>query len=229
MKKWLIFLSLVALCLTFAGCGQNNYKILLNNASELRYNLFVGENNNLYATYMSGQREEPYVSDGIKNTLQDFGVLTLKFKSNVSVNEVQAEITIDGHTYTAVLEKNPYELNSYACDIEVLVGNEANISFVYVVNNVANKVDMAYAQSDWQVDCLGALQKASSELVSFIEKHKTGNKLQAEVFVKIAFDSTNDLKPYFWLVQIVAADGTSSQLVIDPLNNEVLVKTNAVG
>ena len=229
MKKWIIFLGLVAICLGFSGCEQSNYKLLLNNASELRYNLFVGETDNVYSTYMSGQREEPYVSDGVKNTLQDFGVLTLKFKNNVSIEEVQAQITIDNHTYSAVLEKNPYELNSYACDIEVLVGDEANISFVYVVNDVANQITMQNAQTEWQVDCFNALKRASEELSSFIEKNKSGNKLQAEVFVKIALDSTNDLKPYFWLVQIVATDGTSSQLVIDPLNNEVLVKTNAVG
>ncbi len=229
MKKWIIFLSLALICLSFAGCQQSNYKLLLNNASELRYNLFVGETDKVYSTYMSGQREEPYVSDGIQNTLQDFGVLTLKFKSNINVQEVQVEITIDGHTYSTVLEKNPYELNSYACDIEILVGDEANISYVYVVNNVSNQVDMNNAQTEWQVDCFNALKRASEELSSFIEKHREGNKLQAEVFVKIAFDSTNDLKPYFWLVQIVATDGTSSQLVIDPLNNEVLVKTNAVG
>lgn len=229
MKKWIIFLSLVAICFSFAGCQQSNYKLLLNNASELRYNLFVGETDNIYATYMSGQREEPYVSDGIKNTLQDFGVLTLKFKNNVNVEEIAVEITIDSHTYSAVLEKNPYELNNYACDIEVLVGNEANISFVYVVNDVAKQVDMNNAQTDWQIDCFSALKMASEELEPFIKNHKSGNKLQAEVFVKIALDSTNNLKPYYWLVQIVATDGTSSQLVIDPLNKEVLVKTNAVG
>ena len=229
MKKCLFYLCLVALCLCcFTGCETNYYKLLLNNASEIRYNLFVQDDQYVTATFMSGQREEPYVSDGISNALKDFGVFTVKFKSNVSVAEITFEATIDGHTYTGVMEKNPYELNTYATDIEVVVADQSNIKLIYVVSDVARSIQLKNAMSEWQITCFDALKQASTELQPFIKQHTKNSDLQAEVYVKIAFDTSNNLSPYFWLVQIVATDSTSSQLVIDPLTNEILVKTNAV-
>ena len=220
----LMFVSTVLLC----ACEKNYYKMLSNNVSEIRYNIFESDDDYVKITYMSGRREEPYVSDGIKNELKDFGVFNLSFKNNVDVEEIAFEAVIDGHTYSGVLEKNPYVLNTYAQDIEVVVGNESKIKITYSVGDIGRSVELTNAMSEWKVDCFDALKQASEELKPFIEKNIVNNKLNAEVYVKIAYDTQNKLKPYFWIVQIINTNGESSQLVVDPINNEVLVKTNAV-
>lgn len=229
IKKIVVFFSLVIVStILLCACNQNYYKLLLNNASELRYNIFECDDDYVKATFMSGRREEPYVSDGIASTLKDFGVFNLSFKSNIDLAEIPFEATIDGHTYSGVLEKNPYELNTYAQDIEVVVGDNSTIKIVYSINDIGRSIELKNAMSEWQVGCFDALKQASEELKPFIEKNIVNKKLNAEVYVKIAYDTQSKLKPYFWIVQIINNNGESSQLVIDPVNNEVLVKTNAV-
>ena len=229
VKKFFIFISLIFVS-TFllCACEKNYYKLLLNNASELRFNIFESDDDFVKVTFMSGKREEPYVSDGVANKLKDFGVFNVCFKSNIELEEISFEAVIDGHTYSGVLEKNPYELNTYAQDIEVIVGSDSKIKLTYSLGEVGRSVELTNAMVDWQIDYLQAVKQASEELKPFIENNIVNNKLNAEMYVKIAFDTQNKLKPYFWIVQLVNTNGESSQLVIDPVSKDVLVKTNAL-
>lgn len=228
MKKCLFYFIIALICIFFAGCTPSYNSLINQNISEQRETLFVATDEYVKCIFMSGLREEPYEINGVSNKLVQFGVFTITVLSVPSeeLSEIAYEATVNGKVYTGILEKSPFEQCVYAGDIGINIRQNATISLFYVINQVGRTINLENKMTDWVVNCAEAKEIASRELKNFISEYVVNNKLNAEIYVKIASDASGTLKPYYWLVQVVGTDLKTSQVVIDPFNKEVLVKTS---
>lgn len=221
-----VLISLFSICfliifpLFFIGCGQVNLNDYSHEGlSEYRKNLFVAKTGLFTATFTSGEREEDYIMDGTKTKLVDFGVLTVKFNSELGNDIPQFELKINNKIFADNLERNPYD-GSFVYDTLCQVDDNASIE-LYLVD-LDQREKLVCVSSTWSADYKEAIdifsQKYSKELAS----HTTDGKLQGEVYVKIVSTDKN-MDNIYWYVLCVCKNGDMYASLIDP-NTKVILQ-----
>ena len=214
-----IFIFLFTL-IPFSFCcknSRNQESIVKNSLSEYRKNLFVGLGSNFTVTFTSGEREDPYIMDGKKNTLQDFGVLTLKFNS-LPANLPQFELKVNANTFVGTLEKNPYD-NTFAYDICSQVEDIDSLS-LYIVD-YDETVKLTCVSSSWGYNYLYALNTFENKFKTEICSQIENNALNAEIYIKIVSDNTN-MENIYWYVLMVCQNGDMYVMLIDTKTGQII-------
>ena len=82
--------------------------------SDIRETLYAGENDKVFVTVVSGERENPYKYDGIKNKNVDFCIVSV-FPSDMQITKttLEVELLVGETTHDIILEKSPYEKRVY--------------------------------------------------------------------------------------------------------------------
>ena len=111
-RKIIVIVLLVVLIavLAIVNSKVDLTKLVKDNLSEIRSELFVGESASYKAYVASGYREEPYAHDGVKNNLVEFCVIMLKAKSG-SINSASYRLTVDEKEFVGQFEYDPYGSN----------------------------------------------------------------------------------------------------------------------
>ena len=147
----------VAFATFFTGCGTSIKTDVINNMADIRYNLFVGQAENVSVNLMCGMRENPYQSDGIAKKNVQFGVITATFKVHPT-QIVHFALTVGSQTYAGVMEENPYN-HTYMVDIEKIVSSEEGVYLT--IENVAQNMQLIPESKDWTVQYGQALDPRS--------------------------------------------------------------------
>ena len=223
-KKNLI--KLLSICflffcpLFFVGCGQANLNDYSHEGlSEYRKNLFVAKTGFFTATVTSGEREENYVMDGAKTKLVDFGVLTIKFNSELDDDAPQFELKINDKVFADNLERNPYD-GSYVYDTLCQVEDNAVIA-LYLVD-LDQREKLVCVSNNWSADYKEAINIFSQKYSKELSSHTTSGKLQGEVYVKIVSTDKN-MDNIYWYVLCVCKNGDMYASLIDP-NTKVILQ-----
>lgn len=225
MKKFLCALSLILVAVYFVGCGKEQKAVdtINNHIIELRNNLFVGGDEKYYATFVTGEREDPYALDGKVNERVPFGIVTLSSTKNLPLdNDNYAFVlTINGEEKTGKLEKSPYD-NTYSADVGVSVEDNAEIKLK--VNIGADNFDQTlYNESkNFKISQKEAIAIAGKELANEIDTLLQGGNVEA--MVKILKDYSGETNRYFWYVGIVSNDGNAYGVLIDTSTGEIVSK-----
>lgn len=74
--------------------------------SDVRETLYAGENDKVFVTVVSGERENPYKYDGIKNKNVDFCIVSV-FPSGAQISDttLEVELLVGDATHDITLEK----------------------------------------------------------------------------------------------------------------------------
>ena len=220
MKK-LIIICLLLFSIVLPGCNKN-YNRIKNNLAEVRYNVFVGENDNFKITFMSGKREKDYSINGYNTELIDFGVITIISKnSSTDLTNSNVKISIGENQFEEVLEKNPFD-NTYVADIKTLVDDSINTISVKI-NNPDSNISLINNCSEWKVNHSKALKLAFNQLSKELKPHITTQFL-GEIYVKIIEDTINANGNYLWYVNFVSRTGNQYSVIIDPISAEILAQ-----
>lgn len=220
MKK--IICGLLLCCsVLLVGCGASNKKTadyIGNHIIESRNNLYMGQDDKYYATFCSGEREEPYDLDGVVNEKVPFGIVTLAKhdSSKLSNDEYIFTITINGESVSGTLLKSPYD-NTYSADIEKAVDDNAEISLEVNINGTAFSQNLYNENKNFEVNQAKAIEIASKELSSALEDMST-----AEAMIKILKDYSGENNRYFWYVGLVGDDGKTAGVLIDAHTGEIV-------
>ena len=215
-----IFFSIFCSIL-FIACGQANLNDYSHTfLSEYRKNLFVAKTGLFTATFTSGEREENYVMDGIKTKLVDFGVLTVKFNSDLHDETPQFELKIDSKTFSGELERNPYD-GSFVYDTLCQVEDGASIE-LYLVD-LDKKEKLVCVSNLWSADYKEAVNIFSQKYSKELSNHTKSGKLQGEVYVKIVATDKN-MDNIYWYVLCVCPNGDIYASLIDP-NTKVILQS----
>lgn len=197
--------------------SQKQESIVKNSLSEYRKNLFVGFGSTFTVTFTSGEREELYIMDGKKNTLQDFGVLTLKFNS-LPANLPQFELKVNANTFVGTLEKNPYD-NTFVYDICSQVEDIDTLA-LYIVD-FDETVKLSCISSSWEYNYLSALNIFENKFKSEINSQIENNILNGEIYIKIVSDNEK-MENIYWYVLLVCKNGDMYALLIDTKTGQII-------
>jgi len=225
-KKTLIIIFLFVPVL-ISGCSSNINLIIQERLSEVRFNQFVAYNEKVYVKFTSGFREDPYVLNGISENKKEFGVITVKFLTEIENKNIEPSfvITINGMDFDGTFELNPFD-QTYVQDIETYVLNDSicsikimwnEFNFESILNNISNSFNCNHTKS----------------LSIFISEYKKEIKnliksdINFEVYVKIIDDPSINLDKFYFYVCLISSSGESFSLIIDPYSCEVLAKNES--
>lgn len=223
MKKILVAVLavLVCGCTMLAGCGLNTKSDVINNLSDIRYCVFVGQNDDAVVNLMCGMRENPYSYDGVSNKKTEFGVLTVFFKNRQSEN-LHFSLNVGKASYAGALEENPYN-HSFMADIQKIVDCE---DAVYLsIEGVVENMQLLPESLGWKIQYSQALDIAYSALEEELASLYSSRKFCAECYLKIVLDQSSIDNPYYWCFMYVGQNGQSGSVIIDVNSGEVLTKT----
>lgn len=225
MKKFLCALSLMLVAVCFVGCGKEQKAVdtINNHIIELRNNLFVGSDEKYYATFVTGEREEPYALDGKVNERVPFGIVTLSQLNNLPLDNTEYAfvLTIGEEKKTGKLEKSPYD-NTYSADVGVNASDDAEIKLT--VNIGVDKFEQTlYNESkNFKVTQQEAINIAGKELANEIDTLLQDGSVEA--MVKILKDYSGETNRYFWYVGVVSNNGVAYGVLIDTMTGEIVSK-----
>lgn len=223
MKKRVVKL-LCAILLTcssvslFFVSGCSSTPDYISYVSELRKDLFVGEQDGYTVVVYAGTKEEPAIFDGVKNQSK----LYLGFK--VILKEECCEsptvnFEIGDKKYSANLEFNPVKSTLF-CETEVASLPEKSLTVEIVCKD--NQVTLT-TYSKLKEDTISykeALEKAVSKAQPFLKEHTQKGVLKAEIIIRLLCE--NDRNYYY--VGFVCDEGLKRAYLINGKTGEVLAE-----
>jgi|GEM_PF-2973058 hypothetical protein len=230
MKKFLIVVASVILgttgVMSLMNNNNSNLDLAKENISEVRYNLFAASTDEVSATLMTGEREDPYILDGIANDLVDFGIIDVTFKEDTTdyVGTPTFRLTVGDNFIDGELEESPFE-KDYIADIKTQVDTENQVFLLVEWNDLYQTLEMNPVSPDWECDWEASLELAIEEIEgrNFNRLVENG-ELKAEVHVMIVAEPEVSEDTYYWYVNIYGRDGSRVTIVIDPTNCEILTR-----
>lgn len=222
MKKFCVFLCLCAMCFMFCGCQQDVKNDLLDNLSDVRYNVFAGQNTELTANLMCGIREISYAYDGISNKKCEFGIITVSLKDKKDYENISYTLIIGESEIKGTLDENPYD-HTFMTDIERIIGTENSVYLT--LDGIVTNMLLVCESATWQVQYADAIDIAFSCLETEITNFYQSKKLCAEGYLKIIFDQNSTTNPFYWYFGVVGQNGESVAVIIDPQTGLIITKS----
>lgn len=224
MKKITILLAIILCAGALSACESPLYSKAKDNIAEIRNNIYIGENDDIKATFMSGEREKEYVINGYATPLIEFGVVTFTL---LGENVTRAKtgdftLTIEGKKYEGELELNPFD-NTYVADLGMKFDTQNDIIASITIGSFSSETPLSLRSGDWEINSLDALKLACKSLKSEI-KDFDNEEWTSEVYVKIIHDEKVSSDKYFWYVNFVGRNGINHSVIIDPYTKEILAK-----
>lgn len=205
------------------GCSVDAKGEVLDNISDIRYNIFCAESSDFTVNLMSGMREIPYAYDGVSNKKCEFGILTLNFKTKNLPKTFDYLLEIDGYEYAGILEENPYD-HSYMTDIEKLVDCESAVYFSFgeLIKNMVLNCESA----DWEIKYADALEIGYTCLETDLLKLFENKKFKAECYLKIICDKNSISNPFYWYFGVISQNGDNFSVIIDTKDGTIITQNN---
>lgn len=228
MKKIFAILSLLLVSFFTFGCDNNLIEIVNGEVSEVRYNLFEIKNEQLSVFFTSGFREEPYVIDGVSNSKKEFGVITIRFLTDISNYSGLPSfiITINDMDFDGDFELNPFD-QTYVQDIETFVLDDATISMKILWNNFEFEGTLTNVSNSFVINHKEALKIMIKEFKPQLQRLIQNHKFQGEVYIKIISDTSFLIDKKYWYVCVIGKTGENYSVVIDPQTKQILAKNES--
>lgn len=195
----------------------------VNNLAEVRYNLYSGKTENVSATFMSGRREADYVVNGFCTKPKEFGVLTFKIDSKITLPKtVNFVLTVGTTRHDGVLEKNPFD-GSFVFDLKTIIDGVEVINAKVIAGEFVEEVELMLVTKNFNINWDNALRIACKELEGSLREFVVDGEFKGEVYVKLICDE-DILETYYWYVSFVSRTGKNYSVIINPQTNEIMGK-----
>lgn len=216
---FIITFCLFSLAFLFVGCGSSSGNIA-DKMSDSRYGVFDGTNGDYSATFIYGERENPYAPDGISNNKVNFGIISVVFSNKQTENEFNYTLKSDDKTFTGKIEKSPFT-DEYLADIGTQLTSNSSIELTIEMPEENIIINLEKKSENWDIDYTRALKIGEEALQNEIaEMSKNGNM---EYYLKIISNKTN-FGTYFWAFTAISENGEKHTVVFSPFDKTILVK-----
>ncbi len=213
MKKSLILIAVLSVCLLFSACSKENR--LLPYVSELTENVYYGESEHYSLRGKSGFIEKERAHDGKKSALRDELVLTL-LSETAEEAEIIAEITVDGTVMTEKFELNPatfamnavFEYRPEVSEFEVTISQ----------NGEKETVTMKSALPENTLTLSGALDALYANQKALVDGYMQNNVFNGEIRAKVLLRNGKA----YWYIGLIDTSGRTHALLIDGASGEIL-------
>jgi len=218
MKKTALLITalLVASVFICALCGCNGKPDYYSYVSDLRKDIFVGENDLFGVVVWAGARENPYASDGVKNPTKLNLTIKVTQKSETG-DKITAEIAYDEYRFVKELSFHPVKFAmASSFDVNVLPEKQMTVKLIY--GDQSTELTLTSALNENTVAYSKALDSACNYCGDFIKRHTKKGKLEAEITVRLLAENGNN----YYYVGFVGADGEKKSVLLDGENATVL-------
>ncbi len=220
-KKVFIAVELAVICVlavmaTLSAC--NSKPDYLSYVSELRKDVFIGEQDNFYVVVYAGNKESPATFDGIK---QD-SLLCLGFKI-IQKEEVGSQITVKfsvgDKQYSAPLTFNPVKSTLF-CDVEVSALPEKNFTVELCYGEESVTVNTTSQLNENTVSYTQALESAIAKGEAFLKEHTEKGVLKAEIVIRLLCENGKN----YYYVGFICDKGLKKAYLIEGSTGEVVAE-----
>ncbi len=219
-------LLLIVSAVVLSACTGQMYDVVLHKISENNLDLYVGESDNVKASFLVGDRESEYVINGFHTPVVEFGVLTFDLSeviNDIDLVEPKYTITVNTIRYDGVLEKSPID-DTYVADIKKILRSNDTIKVGFIDGDVVYNIDLEKVNYGWKLDNHDALKIACNEFKADLKTFMNNGEFEGEGYIKIINDKTDPNSDYFWYVNFVNRNGKDIAVIINPQTKEVLAK-----
>ena len=219
MKKFLSIalcvLSVICAC-AFVSCKNDN--LYLQNVSQLRLDVFVGDYNGNTLTVYPEEKEYPFIYDG--NACERKRFVTIKL-DNLTSDEIYAEFVIDNETYGSqmVFQVLP---NALMCTVEVPTLPQKSLTVSITQNDSIVKVNTKSVRIGDTVSYKTAINSVFKQKKDFIKTLKTHNVLQAEIQARLLCENGKN----YWYIGFADKKGNLTAFLIDGKDGKILAEKN---
>jgi|GEM_PF-3298008 len=214
MKKCLFLLFCIPFL--FSGCGR--YYTLKSKISEYRACLFYLKSEDFVATFTSGKREKEFYYNGVSTTLVPYGVIAVKYLSDVPIDEKREYmLLIDSLQYTGELEYNPID-GTFVADIGKEMSKDSDIYLRLWGGGITDQAYMECVSKTW-IDYKAAFKTATEHMKSKLKPYIKSGKLNGEFFIKFVGERALENVSYY--IQFVGEDKKSFVCLIDVYSGKV--------
>lgn len=228
MKKFFVILTLIFVGLSFYGCDSDLYKIVNEAVSEVRYNLYEADNEEISVKFTSGFREDPYVINGVSNSKKEFGVITVRFLKDITnyTGLPSFVLTVNDMDFDGEFELNPFD-QTYVQDIETFVLDDSTLSIKVLWNSFNFEHQLENKSNSFNINHKDALKIMIKEFKPNFKKMIKNHAFQGEVYIKIVNDPSFLLDKTYWYVCAVGRSGENFSIIIDPVSKQILAKNES--
>ena len=216
MKKRLLF-CLLCLCLLPAFCGCDSASPYRPVTSELTEKIYFGESETYQVTALTGKRENPYASDGVKGETYPFFSLTVKVKGERSLGEeFGVSATVNGETYACDLTFSPLgEKLTGSLPVKAPAG-DSSVALTVYRGGESQTVTLTCPTTVCKYE--EALSSAVNTLGKDVSRHVKKGKFQGEIHARL----TRVQSVTYWFITFIPLQGESCSALADAATGEVL-------
>ena len=202
----------------FSGCSGGLYLKSKMQISEYRSCLFYLKSEDFVAAFTSGKREKDFFYDGKKTRLIPFGVIAVKYLSDVDINsEYEFMLLIDSRQYIGKLEYNPVD-STFVADIGKEITEDSDIYLRLWGGGISDQAHMECLSKNW-VSYKNAFKEAIKSNQESIKKHIKGNRIRGEFFIKIVGETSLQHLAYY--VQFIGAGKKGFVSLVDVYSGNI--------
>lgn len=209
-------LALLPIFASLAACNaQTDYFCYV---SELRSNVYYGEEGNFSLTVYSGLREKPFNHDG--NVGEQALTLTFKLFMKEKVNEaIKIEYEINGTKYQTQLNYDATG-SALSCIAEVndLPETPPEITICYGENAILIKTN-SLLNAD-TISYTAALRATTEKASDFIKENSEGSRFKGEISVRLLCENGRN----YYYVGFILSDGLKQAYLLDGKSGEILAE-----
>lgn len=220
-KKIFVAVELVIICVltvmaTLSAC--NSKPDYLSYVSELRKDVFIGEQDNFCVVVYAGSKESPATFDGIKqDTLLCLGFKIIQ-KEEVG-SQLTVKFTVGDKQYSAPLTFNPVKSTLF-CDVEVAALPEKSLAVEICYGESSTVVNTTSQLNENTVSYTKALESAASKGEAFLKEHTQKGVLKAEIVIRLLCENGKN----YYYVGFICDKGLKKAYLIDGVTGEVIAE-----
>ena len=220
------FVIVVICCfmsLFFYNCKNNSLDNLCkNNISEIRETEYEGFDQDFWVSFSCGKRENPYVIDGKKGDMIDYGVIKLvffNFENNFNLNFFS--LSINNDDYIVDLEQNPFD-NSLMADIKIKATENSYIFANVKYNDIEKIVKLEEFTKNFKINNINALSIFVNTYREVILSSVKNNDLLGEFHISILEKVAFDKNIKYWYINFFNGK-QNYEMCIDPYTSQKVV------
>lgn len=218
MKKFLIAILLLSTSFAFAGCQKSQQSLVKANMSEITYSYFYAENSSFSVSISVGQRENPYLIDGVHHAVVDFSLIVLKDKTNeVKDKETSCNLFVQGQKQEIKLIYNPIA-KAYMFDLGYSLDEEDDVAIEFL----NQKLDIQLASNNFEISAKEAIAVACKQFKDVLKSYTKAGKLFGECYLKVLGEQDEDIQSLFWCFSFVGQDNKSFNIIISVFDGSIL-------
>ena len=218
MKKFLVALLLLSASFAFVGCQKSEQSLVKANMREITKTYYYAENDSFSVSISVGQRENPYLVDGVHHDTVDFSLIILKDKTNSEKEkETNCKLIVNGQSQDLKLVYNPIA-KAFMFDLGYLLEDKDEVAIEFL----GGQQNIPIVSKDFEISSSQAISVACKQFAEVLKNYTKAGKLFGECYLKVLGEQDENSQSLFWCFSFVGQDNKSFNIIISVFDGTIL-------